>query len=695
MGVSTPAPASRRSALTRRERSRRRNRRAAFGVGGTLLFGLTFTGGLLAAPVDLTAPPPPKSALLLDYKGRFVASVRSPEAREDVPAEEIPTVMRQAIIAAEDERFLSHGGVDPLAVIRATIKDLTGSPTQGGSTITQQYVKNTFVGKERTALRKIREAALAVRLERQLRKDEILTRYLNALYLGNGTYGVQAASKYYFGKPVKDINLAEAAMLAGIAPAPSRYNPVVSFKLARERQRYTLNRMVVNNLITSQQAAAADREGRNIVIKKQVSVSTKTVAPEFADYTENALRARFAGDEDALFRGGLRVRTTLDLDMQQAAIEALKTVLPSAKDPEAAVVAIDPRTGDIRAMATKRDHGYSRGGFNLATQAFPNSGSTVKPFTLAAALEAGHSVDEVRYGPPCLYKKYAGQDKVYKVCNAEDYEGGTFSLKSALWQSINTIYSPLANELGTRKVRSVLNAAGWKAQNPARFDHWLFPSMGVGVEASPISVVHGYATLAGHGVRHDLRSILSIRSGGTAANDGTLVYEAPKSPKGFRAIPAPVADKVVEVMKGVVSFGTGGGARQPNVEIAGKTGTGEEFTAAWFVGCSPEVCIGVWMGYDTPRPLLNVEGVAKVYGGSLPAAIFNAVFKGYAKKIAPSPPPPTFVPVAPSKTPSVAPSAKPSVRPSPAPSVRPSVEPSPAPSPSTGIPIPRRSAGTT
>lgn len=694
--MSTPAPASRRRALNRRERSRRRNRRAAFAVGGTLLFGIAFTGGLLAAPVDLTAPPPPKSALLLDRNGRFVASVRSPEAREEVPADQIPTVMRQAIIAAEDERFLRHGGVDPLAVIRATIKDLTGSATQGGSTITQQYVKNTFVGKQRTALRKIREAALAVRLERKLRKDEILTRYLNALYLGNGTYGVQAAAKYYFGKKIKDVDLAEAAMLAGIAPAPSRYNPVTSFKLALQRQKYTLNRMVANNLITSQQADAAYREGFQIVIKKQVTTSTKTVAPEFADYVEGALRTRFAGDEDALFRGGLRVTTSLDLDLQLAAVDAIKTVLPDPRDPEAAVVAIDPRTGDIRAMATRRENGYSRGGFNLATQAFPDSGSTVKPFTLAAALANGHTIDEVRYGPPCLTKTYPGQSKPYTVCNAEDHEGGTFSLKSALWQSINTIYSPLANEVGTGKVRSVLNAAGWKARNPARFDHWLFPSMGVGVEASPISVVHGYATLANHGERKDLRSILEIRTGGTAANDGTLDYAAPKDPKGFRAIPVPIADSVVDVMKGVVKYGTGWAARQPNVEIAGKTGTGDNFKSAWFVGCSPELCVGVWMGFDTPRPLLNVEGQAQVFGGTLPANIFSAVFSGYAKRTTPSPSPaelPPYVPVAP---PSPSPSVKPSRTPSPKarPSVAPSTHPSAKPSPTTtGIPLPHRSRG--
>lgn len=691
--------------LTRRERRRRRNRRGAFALGGSVLFVVTFTGGLLAAPVDLTAPPPPKSALLYDVRGDLIASVRAPEAREEVPAEEIPNVMRQAIIAAEDERFLKHGGVDPLAVLRATIKDLTGSQTQGGSTITQQYIKNTFVGTERTAMRKIREAALAVRLERQVPKEEILTRYLNSLYLGQGTYGVQAASHYYYDVDVSKLTLAQASMLAGIAPAPSLYNPVSNYRKARERQLYTLNRMVANRMITADQAAKAFKV--QLVFKKKAAASVPTIAPEFADMVEAELKARYAGDEDALFRGGLAVQTTLDLDLQQAAVDALKSVLPDAKDPEAAIVAIDPRNGDIKALATKRDNGFKRGGLNLATQAFPNSGSTVKPFTLAAALMNGHTLDETRYSPPCIT---IPGTPVYRPCNAEDYEGGTFSLKTGLWQSINTLYAPLANEVGTRKVRDVLDKAGWKAPSTAVHDNWLYRSMGLGVEASPLSVVRGYATLANHGVRMDTRTVTGIREGVTPSNDGEVVYSAPKSPKGFRAMPNAIADQVMDVMKGVVNFGTGYAARQPNIQIAGKTGTGENFSAAWFVGCSePDgkgtyaatkdpVCIGIWMGYDTPREMTFVQGVPRVYGGTLPAAIFNAIFRGYTTATAPVVAPiiPTFSPspsVAPTGKPTPAPTITltPSKGPSPTPVSSPTAEPSvpPLPSPtSTSIEIP-------
>ena len=697
-----------RAPLTRRERRRRRNRRAAFAVGGGALFLATFTGGLLAAPVDLTAPPPPKSALLYDIHGKLVATVRSPEAREEVKAKDIPTVMRQAIIAAEDERFLKHGGIDPLAVIRATIRDLTGSPTQGGSTITQQYIKNTFVGSSRTAMRKIREAALAVRLERQIPKETILTRYLNSVYLGQGTYGVQAAAKYYFGIPAAKLNLAQASMLAGIAPAPSRYNPVANLRLARERQFYTLNRMVANRMITSQQASEAFRNVPRIV--RKVSAQLGTIAPEFADLVETELKARFAGDEDALFRGGLAVTTSLDLDLQQAAVTALKTLLPSPKDPEAAIVAIDPRTGEIRAMATKRDNGYKRGGLNLATQAFPNSGSTVKPFTLVAALEAGRSLDEGKYAPPCTTIKYRPP---YRLCNAEDGEGGYFTLKTGLWQSINTLYAPLAFDVGTRKVRDVLDKTGWKARNSTIHDNWLYPSMGLGVEASPISVVEGYSTLANHGIRHATRSVLQIRSGVTPTNTGSLVFQAPSKPKGARAVPTKIADTVVDVMKGVVNYGTGYAAREV-IPVAGKTGTGENYQTAWFVGCtvpvaptaktakatsialSEPLCIGVWMGFDTPRPLINVEGLAKVYGGTLPARLFDAVFRGYATATAPAPTSPAFT-IAPTAASTSRPSSAPTPSRGPSPTPKPSPHPSPSqpiptivPSPSASpIPIPR------
>ncbi|GAC1326465.1 MAG: hypothetical protein NVSMB13_11440 [Mycobacteriales bacterium] len=596
--------------------------------------GVAFGAGLLAAPADLSTSPPAKAALLLDAGGALVATITSPQVREEIAASDIPDAMRQAMVAAEDERFFDHNGVDPMSVLRAASNDLSGSRTQGGSTITQQYVKNTYVGSERNAARKIREAALAVRLEHQLSKQEILTRYLNTLYLGNGTYGIQAAAKYYFGVPAKALTLAQASMLAGMAPAPSVWNPVRSLSAARSRQLYTLNRMVANGYISSQEASDAYRTVPAILEDQGRPDVTATVAPEFADLVGAELR-RSVGD-DQLFRGGLRVTTTLDLDLQKAAVAALTQVLPNPKDPEAAIVAIDPRTGDIKAIATRPDAPYQRKrSFDLATSAERSSGSTIKPFTLAAALMAGKSVDDAYVAPHCKnIPNPGGKPDPYRVCNSPDEEVpvGPITLRRAMEQSVNTVYAPLADEIGQDKIRDVAIAAGL---GPAR-NIGTNKAMALGVPVTPLSVAHSYATLLAHGVRRDVRSVLAIRSGGSGSADaGTVVRQEPADPKGVQAIPAEVADQVTDVLKGVVDRGTGTAAKQ-DFPVYGKTGTTDHTTNAWFVGCTHELCVATWMGYrdeslpdKTPHAMVGVEGVPEVYGGTLPAQIFNHVVDNY------------------------------------------------------------------
>ena len=483
----------------------------------------TFIGGLLAAPIDFAVAPPPTAALLLAADGRQLATIQPPERREVVKAEDIPQVMRNAIISAEDERFLKHSGVDPLATIRAAFRDLTGSSTQGGSTLTQQYVKNAYVGNERSALRKIREAALAVRLEQKYSKQVILTDYLNALYLGNGLYGVQAASKYYFDVPIKDLDynkharkhdpilgLARASMLAGIAPAPSVWNPVKDFTTARIRQQYTLNRMVVGGYASPQEVSDAFHQD-----VKPLRISPPAPpngAPEFVDYVTAKIRSDPSYDEDLFFRGGLRVRTTLDLDLQQAFAQALREVLPDATDPQAAIVAVDYRSGDVKAMATLRREparvnnktgkvtrkpvaGYEQKfGFNLATNAFRSTGSTIKPFTLAEALSQGQTLETSRYAPNCLsIKNPGGFPNPYRFCNSDKSEAGTFSLRRALADSVNTVYLPLAKEVGRSKVAALAQRAGLvgsiKSGN-------LSFGIGAGVEVTPLSEAVAYGTFA-------------------------------------------------------------------------------------------------------------------------------------------------------------------------------------------------------
>jgi penicillin-binding protein 1A len=701
---------------TRTARRRRRRRHVVLWLLLAVLVGIgAFAGGLLAAPIDYGFEPlPPQAVLLLDSSGRLFATIRAPQEQEPVASKDIPQVLKDAVVAAEDERFFAHRGVDPLAVVRAFWRDVSGAHLQGGSTITQQYVKNIYTGSERTALRKLREASLAIRLEQHLSKDAILTRYLNTLYLGNGTAGVQAASKYYFGVPVQrfDVDpatgrhdpalaLARAATLAGLIPAPSVWNPVNDPKTAYRREFYVLNQMIKNRLITSEQAAAAVRGGLPKIVAKS-KPDAPTVAPEFRDYVTDQLRGTLAFDDTTLFDDGqVRVRTTLDLDLQKAAVRALQDVLHSPHDPEAAVVAVDPRTGDIRALTTRQDGGYRKGGFDLATGAYRSTGSTIKPFTLAVALQHGHTLDEPHSAPQCL-------DAPFHVCNAES--GGSYqTLRSALISSINTVYAPLAVDVGLKRVIGFAHDAGLKTNFLDRRCGHLCPAQSLGIPVTPLSEAAAYSTFVNGGLAHTPRSVLRVQY---LHNAQSPLFTAASHPQGTRVMPAHIADEVKGVLKSVVDYGTGTAARQP-FPVYGKTGTTDDFTNAWFTGCSDSLCLAVWMGYDkeyldhgrVAHSMKNVEGVPEVFGGTLPAKIFARTFSNYQllKTTHHLPAPvaqPSTAPAGRTTTPaatSPSPTGRPHVTPHPTtpapPPQTPSREPSPAPS-RTLLPSPTGAAPT-
>jgi penicillin-binding protein 1A len=618
----------------------------------------TFVGGLLAAPLDVRAvPPAPKPVLLLGADGTQFGQIRPAQRREVLPRDAIPDVVRQAVISAEDARFLDHRGVDPIATLRAAYRDLTGGRRQGGSTITQQYVKNVYVGNERTLARKLREASVAVRLERRTSKDQILTDYLNVLYLGNSTYGVQAASRYYFGVGVQELGLqapgaagppdpvvalARASMLAGIAPAPSAWNPVRDFTQARGRQKYTLNQMVAGGYITSAQASEAYRREDAVVPKRVTPPEPPSTAPEYADIVTAQLQRRFADDPDSLDRGGLRVRTALDTDLQEAVTRAAREVLPDQEDPQAAVVAVDIGSGDVTAMTTLRRRpaegdqpavtGYTRGGFNLATNGRRSTGSTIKPFTLAAALERGMTLDTRRDAPAC--------DTIgdYRYCNAagEGGSSGRTTLQRALQRSVNTVYVPLAIEAGRERIKQLMLDAGVVADEDAFATAPASFGLGTTALASPLSMANAFGTLLNDGVHVAPRYLLEVRD-----VDGRLLGREPAQPEPVRrALPAPVAAQVVEAMSGVTEPGGTARAARQDFPVWGKTGTTDDSTNAWFVGCSREgrdVCIAVWMGYDDERctggrtrscgGMRDLHGVDQVYGGTLPARIYDRTWE--------------------------------------------------------------------
>ncbi|HVX68274.1 MAG TPA: transglycosylase domain-containing protein [Mycobacteriales bacterium] len=668
------------AARRRRAAHVRRRRRQVLGwLTLAAVVGVSsFAAGLLAAPLNYDFQPvAPKSVLLVDQSGHAFATIHSPQIEHPVPASDIPLVMRQAMVAAEDKSFYSNSGVDPLAILRAAWRDITGAELQGGSTITQQYVKNVYTGSEQTPLRKLREASLAIRLEHHLSKAEILTRYLNTLYLGNGTAGVDAASRFYFGVPISWINfdkkageddptlgLARAATLAGIAPAPSAWNPIADPKQARVRELYVLNQMLIAGYITSEQAGDAYGDSLPPIVAAS-EPDAQTIAPEFRDLVAQSLQ--HYGASTLYESGGMRVKTTLDLNLQQAAVQALHEVLPKSKGLDAAIVAVDPRNGDLRAITEKKVGGYVENGEDLADpppgSINRSSGSTIKPFTLAYALMHGHTLSETHYAPECVQVAVG-----YRPCNAEG-GAGTYSLKSALVGSINTVFAPLGVELGLKHIIRFATRTGLEVghvdtgRTCGIRKGKVCASYALGIPISPLSLSSAYGSFIDHGVHHPVRTVLSVHT----PAQGQL-FRAASKPDGERVMPATVADEVTSAMGEVVQYGTGRAARQA-FPVYGKTGTTDDFTNAWFAGCTRAICITVWMGYDKPyhrvhgqvvaRSLHNAYG-APVYGGTVPAQMFARILSNYRTLRAPPaligaspyPTPPTPVTQQPTKTPS-------------------------------------------
>ncbi len=668
------------AARRRRAAHVRRRRRQVLGwlALAVVVAIVSFGAGLLAAPLNYNFQPvPPKSVLLLDSTGQAFATIHSPQIEHPVPSSKIPLVMKQAIVAAEDKSFYSNAGIDPVAIARAAWRDITGHELQGGSTITQQYVKNVYTGNERTPLRKLREASLAIRLEQHLSKDAILTRYLNTLYLGNGTAGVDAASRFYFGQPIDRIDydpkthqddpklgLARAATLAGIAPAPSVWNPVSDPKEARARELYVLNQMLIAGDITSQQAG--DAYGSSLPpIVAAAEPDAQTIAPEFRDMVAQDLQ--HYGDTTLFESGGMQVKTTLDLTLQQAAVNAMHQVLPRSKGLDAAIVAVDPRNGDLRAITEQKVGGYVANGEDVADPPVGSitrsSGSTIKPFTLAVALERGHSLSETHYAPECIQVAVG-----YRPCNAEG-GAGTYTLESALVRSINTVFAPLGVKVGLNRIVHFAERAGLEVGHLDSGSTCgvrkgqICPSYALGIPISPLSEASAYGSFIDHGIHHPVRSVLSV----STPVQGRL-FQATTKPAGERVMPASVADAVTGAMGQVVQYGTGSTARQP-FPVYGKTGTTDDFTNAWFTGCTKAVCITVWMGYDRPYRTVHGKVVAHqlrdrygapIYGGTVPAEIFSRIFSDYrtlqgAPALVGAPPTPTSAPV--TTVPTASPSA--------------------------------------
>jgi penicillin-binding protein 1A len=631
-------------------------------VGAILLFvALVFAMYAFARipePEDVVRS---QSTIVLDRAGREIGRVHVAEDRLDVPLEEVPLAVRNAVIAAEDRSFYRHRGVSPLSVLRATLSNLIHREVrQGGSTITQQYVKNAFVGRERTLWRKLKEGVIAVKLERARSKDQILEAYLNTIYFGRGAYGIEAASRTYFAKPVRSLSLPEAALIAGIIRAPEALDPARNAAGALARRNRVLDAMAQMRSISPTDAGAA-KNAPVKVTSRTASISGE--APAFLEDVRRALLAQFGADR--VYRGGLRVTTTLDLLMQRAARKAVGSVLDRPDDPEAALVAVDPPSGGVRAMIGARDETKLK--FNIAIQGRRQPGSAFKPFVLAAAVEEGIPVLR-RFRAPARITLETGFQP-WTVVNYDGRDYGSATLIEATELSINTVYAQLILKIGPRKAAAMAKEAGISSKLA------VVPSLALGTsEVSPLELAGAYATFASGGLRARVHTISRVVDAG-----GSVLYASDEAPG--RAVAKRVADTVSFALQKVISDGTGRRAAIGR-PAAGKTGTTEDHRDAWFAGYTPDLAATVWMGYaDGSRRMDRVRGIA-VTGGSFPAWIWKAFMTAALRG---TPPHGFDAPELTSPTPSAAPSGSPSSLPSPTlppPASPPSSSPSPLASPS-------------
>jgi penicillin-binding protein 1A len=683
-----------------------------------LLFLLLATLLFVYSRLDLPATPPPlQTTYILDREGNVLGTFHASVDRTIVPFNRMPKSLRDAVIAAEDQGFYEHSGIDPLGVMRAAWNDLIAHEVvQGGSTITMQLVKNVYAGHyetdrktgqttyvvpPRTFTQKVREALLAMKLERTYSKDEILAKYLNTIYFGHGAYGVEAAAQAYWGIHASELNMIRSATLAGLISSPSLFDPIDHPIDAEIRRNYVLDRMAALGTISPERAARLKLQD----VRTHPSDGNLSFPPKlgyFLDYTKRALIAKY--DEAQVFGGGLKAITGLDPQMQAAAEEAVAARLDTPGDPEAAVVAIDPATGEVRAMYGGRNWGTSQ--VNLATGdggTGRQAGSAFKPFTLTAAMEANVSLSSRWYGPGTITiqdPRCYTDGEPWTLSNASDEESGTFSLATATAYSVNTVFAQVASLVGPDAVADAAHRMGIRSK--------LQPvcSITLGTQAvTPLEMTNAYATLAARGIRRWATPVHAVRDASGAVLDRTT------SGRGKRVISTNDADLVTYALENVIRYGTGTAANIGR-PAAGKTGTAQDYVDAWFCGYVPRLATCVWIGYPKGEiPLENVEGYSAVYGGTIPALIWHDFmlkatermpvqefptpsFEGYTTG-APTPPPspsPSESPE-PTRIPSPTPSPSPSPIPSPTESLPPSPTLLPTPSPSAGAAAMRRQGG--
>ena len=554
--------------------------------------------------------------------GSLLGAIPAERNRQVVPLSRVSPWMPKATIAIEDRRFYSHGGVDPQGIARAVLADVRAREVvQGGSTITQQLVRNLYISNERTVQRKLKEACLAIKLNDAWSKQRILASYLNQVYYGNLAYGIEAASQTYFSKPASDLTLRESALLAGLTQAPSAYNPFVEPGKALSRRNAVLRAMLDQGAITPRQYASATRS-RDLGLEPG-RLYNQIKEPYFFGYVRDQLIRKYGAE--TVRSGGLSVYTTIVPRWQKAAQEAIRNTLTEPDDPASAVISIDPSNGAIRAMAAVIP-GRSNNQFNLLSQARRQPGSTFKTFVLATAIEQGIDPDTSYYvSAPFTYKPVDNgncEDGSWWCVRTYDssYNGWT-SISRATLRSDNTVYAQLTLDVGADRVGEMARKLG--VRSPLKVGGRYVPAMGLGsIAVSPLDMASAYATLAAGGVYSEPTAIRKV----VLPNGKEDTKAGWGSPKRTRVIPDGVAWKVTQILEDNVSYGTGVRASFGR-PAAGKTGTTDKHADAWFVGYTPDLATAVWMGYQAGEiPMEDVHGIA-VSGGSFPAEIWRLMME--------------------------------------------------------------------
>ena len=555
---------------------------------------------------------PPASSHIYDINGNEIANIHADENREPVKIAQVPKNLQNAFVAVEDNRFYEHMGIDPRGILRAVWANLRGrTVTEGGSTITQQLAKNAYLTQDRTFKRKIQEVFLALQLERQYTKQEILELYLNQIYFGQGAYGVQAAAQTYFGKNVEDLTLNECAMLAGIPKSPNYYSPLNNLQAAQERKATVLDQMAKYGYITSSEAAKTKTE-QLALVKPKPKEHTKE-ASYFVDYVTQLMIDKYGAD--AVYKEGLKIYTTIDMDMQKAAEAAMKN-LPNGpvdgngiQQPQGALVAIDPHNGYIKAMVGGRGTDQ----FNRATMAERQPGSAFKPFVFAAALENKFTPSTVIDDSPVKIGDWQPQnyDRTFR---------GKVTLRKVAEQSLNVPTVKIAEKLGIDKpiyYAQEMGITSFVLDGPQNDRNLATALGGLTKGVTPLELTSAYGTFANKGVHVDPVAVVKVLD-----RNGKVLEQA--EPKQRSVISEASAAELTDMLEGVIDHGTGARAKIGR-PAAGKTGTTSDYHDAWFVGYTPDLVAGVWVGNDSNTALNGMSG------GLTPAMIWKAFMSSALK----------------------------------------------------------------